>query len=88
MFWEEFVMKKKICKLFDPGNIDPISRMIVKWSVIISCLFLASSLLVEVASGEFTAYTYADHYLAAELYRIPQSILLASFIAAAVISGE
>ena len=81
-------MKKKINALLKPDGLHPVSRGLVKWSLIVSCVFLAASLIVEVWSGEFTARTYAAHYLAAELYRIPQGILLVSFIAAAVISGE
>lgn len=68
------------------GRICPLAIRIIKIGLLVSCLLLSFSLLIEVRSGPFTARTYADHYLSAELYRLPLGILLLSFIASAIIN--
>lgn len=67
-------------------EISPISLAIMKYSLLVSYLFLISALIIELRAGMFTARTYELHYLAAELYRLPIGILLTSFISAAVIN--
>lgn len=85
---ERFVppMKKIKRLLSQRREISPISLSIMRYSLLVSYLFLILALIIELKAGSFTARTYELHYLAAELYRLPVGILLISFISAAVIN--
>jgi hypothetical protein len=81
-----FLKFKKIIQ--DRYKISPVSLKIMRYSLKISIFILILALIIEVYCGEFTARTYYFHYLSAELYRMPLSLLLTSFIISAVINND
>lgn len=81
-------MKKNFSDYLQYDAIHPVSLAIIRLSLKLSCFLLSLALLAEVWGGELTARTYEIHYLAAELYRLPQGLLLLAFIAAAVINDQ
>lgn len=81
-------MKKLKVMLKAYERVSPLSRWLLSLSVKVSCAILSLSLLVQVYAGEFSARTYELHYTAAELYRLPQSILLLCAIGSFIISDR
>ena len=61
------------------------AHLILKYSLIVSCLYLIGAAAVLVYAGEFTARTCELHLLARSLYTTPQSILLIATLASAIV---
>ena len=75
-------MQKIFKKLF--SGLRSMSRptyLIIKYSLIVSCILLLASLVVFIRAGEFSASTYKLFDLAKRLYDTPVSILLIAAIA-------
>ena len=64
------------------------ARFILKISLLISCAYLISALIIIISAGEFTARNYEMYLLARYLYNTPQSILLVSVIVSAVVEEQ
>lgn len=62
-----------------------ISYLILKYSVILSCVFLAGSLILYIFSGGLSASTYEIYYTAEEMLRMPFIVLLIGVIASGCI---
>lgn len=80
-------MKRKIAYIFSGGNISKPALLIIRGSVILSCVLLALSLLMEVWAGPMTARNIHIFRLAADLYRAPQGVLLAGFVGALIVDS-
>jgi len=61
------------------------SYLILKLSVILSCLMLAGSLILYIFSGGLSASTYKIYYTAEEMLRMPFIVLLIGVIASGCI---
>ena len=75
---------KKLRIFFSGTGVSPPARAILVLGISLSCFLLSLSLIIAVYAGDLTPHTYKLHYLYAELYRVPQGILLICFLAALI----
>lgn len=61
------------------------SYIVLKLSVILSCVMLAGSLILYIFSGGLSAFTYKIYYTAEEMLKMPFVVLLIGVIASGCI---
>lgn len=64
------------------------ARGLLKLGVMLSCLILAFALLLSVYTGELNAHNVHTHRLIADLYRLPQGILLVTHLGALLVEDR
>ena len=64
------------------------ARSILELGAILSCLILAAALLMSVYTGGLNAHSVHTHRLIADLYRLPQGILLVTFLGALLVEDR
>ncbi len=80
-------MKDKLRKIAKGAGFSPPAYLILRLGLILSCLMLASSLLIAVYIGPPGLHNRAAYSLMAQLYREPQSVLLVSSVGALILDG-
>ncbi len=61
---------------------------ILKITLIVSCVYLTSALVLLVSVGSFTARNYEMYLFARYLYSVPQAILLLAVIGSAIVEEQ